>query len=1228
MVVLEQFVRNLRESHLIPPEEVASLQKALQASKTPRSVEDVAKMLVQGGKLTHYQAATISQGRHQSLILGEYVLLDILGKGGMGVVFRARHRLMDRVVALKTLSPAAMKPDTVQRFYREVKAAARLSHPNIVTAYDAGEHSGTHYLVMEFVVGRDLAAIVREKGPLPLRQAVDCAQQAARGLQYAHTHGVVHRDVKPSNLLLSQDGMIKILDMGLARLNENIAGTPVAMDLTGTGQIMGTVDYMSPEQAEDVRAADQRSDIYSLGCTLFYLLGRRPAYGGDTIIKRILAHRDEPIPSVTEVRPDCPESLDEVIQRMMAKRPDDRPQSMADVLAELESCLSDPDAGPPFAASSPGQFDMVGNWLEDLAHADATPSTEGSQVREATLGSRPDADIHSRPPGSSAGGSTIRRFKQQTHRPAVKKSATASRGGRARKIIAAVATLAVVLAAVALTLIFGPHGSNTKGAKPKTVAVSPPGDAKKGGPREPAKPKRPPQGPAGEDAWADTRKRADRLVSQQHFAKAIHEYSSLASRAQDPALRKRCNDAIRGIEAEADAAFHEAEAIARQHLNQRQFREAREAIEPLFIAVGPVPSAGRAKKLLEEIGQAEKQSASKPDVPSEKPKPQPAAISPELLKQRQLDETFTKAMAPVENRVAAWDFQGAVQETEKVRFDVPELTARLAHRREEIRRMADLKQRMIAAITQADPPMKKTDLMLRGINGDLSKAEEEAITATLPNDKQESIAWPSLGPKAVQKMLQRVVRPDDTGDCLAAGLLSLIGRDVPSAEQHFDKARSLGADTAPYMALLAAKEFAKIRVLLDKHKYPEIEAILATLEEKYGKLPWFAANKPEIEAAANEAKRGLREKEAEATYAQAARLYRDGDFYELKPIVERFKAQFADSSVAADPQRKPSVGELEKAVADLGPLVRVQKDGKGDAKTIQEAVNQAARNSVIQIEEAGPWTEQIVVSREKEGLTIRGKKGILPIITVAGGENNHGEIISVQSQQLSLERLVLSRAEPGGPPGPAVTAGRGSISLRGAIVFGHCQAGKIDSQRSVFAGGVRTQDGIVAKNSVFFGHVGSNAACTLKNVLVCGPGSGGGGDRGGGGMGGGGINCGPDSELRHCTITSTLHLSGMSCLVSDCIVATIEASNDGHKIDHCDVYGEPPYLNQAKAGEGCINSPPQFADPKAIGFRLQSDSPCRKAASDGTDMGFAYTSELQELLKVFVDLRGRGRGKM
>jgi len=339
-ITIEQFVERLTQSGLMSAADVSAFQDSLPPDKRPKDVQQFAQALVQQRKLTKYQAQAVYQGQTKGLVFGQYTVLDQIGEGGMGVVLKAQHRRMKRTVAIKVLSSAGMKqPGAVERFHREVEAAAKLEHPNIVAAYDADEHQGVHYLAMQYVEGKDLATIVKDRGPLPIREAVEYTLQAARGLHYAHGEGIVHRDIKPGNLLLDNKGTVKILDMGLAR----IAGAEAAMGgperLTTTGQVMGTCDYMAPEQAMDSHLVDARADIYALGCTLYRLLTGNPPYRGESLMQILMAHQQAPIPSLCAARPETPAELDAVFQKMVAKKPEDRQPTMAEVIAELEAIL-------------------------------------------------------------------------------------------------------------------------------------------------------------------------------------------------------------------------------------------------------------------------------------------------------------------------------------------------------------------------------------------------------------------------------------------------------------------------------------------------------------------------------------------------------------------------------------------------------------------------------------------------------------------------------------------------------------------------------------------------------------------------------------------------------------------------------------------------------------------------------------------------------------------------
>ena len=311
------------------------------ADQVDAGVEVLLSKLVKDGHITSFQSDKLKAGESSDIYFGDYVVIDKLGQGGMGTVLLAKHRRMDRLVAIKILPITILESkEAVARFYQEVKVAAKLTHPNIVHAYDAGEHHGFQYLVMEYVPGFDLSEVLSQLGPVPLPMALDYLKQACKGLEYAHRKGVVHRDVKPSNILLSEEGEIKILDMGLARISDSPFNQAMTQ-LTTTGQVMGTVEYMSPEQAEDTRQADQRSDIYSLGCTFYRLLTGKSPFTRDTVVKTILAHRTDSIPALETGFPEN-ESVNQLFQRMVAKQPEDRFQTVSEVIEAIE-CIENGD---------------------------------------------------------------------------------------------------------------------------------------------------------------------------------------------------------------------------------------------------------------------------------------------------------------------------------------------------------------------------------------------------------------------------------------------------------------------------------------------------------------------------------------------------------------------------------------------------------------------------------------------------------------------------------------------------------------------------------------------------------------------------------------------------------------------------------------------------------------------------------------------------------------------
>jgi serine/threonine-protein kinase len=344
---VDTLLQVLRRVELLTPEQVEQVAEQLAPLyEDPRAL---GQYLVEIDWLTGFQVHLLFEGLWDELRIGPYYIMDRLGEGGVSEVFKAWDALRGRIVALKVLRQhLASQSDAVRQFQQELQAVTRLNHPNVIKTFDADQLGNLHYFAMEFVEGTDLDQYVQRHGKLEIEEACDYVRQVAQGLQHSHQLGLVHRDIKPANLFLinppsplnslaaaglaprrGPDPVVKILDWGLARLQSKPEAPvdPAGVDLGGEqGQLIGTADYIAPEQSEDASLVDIRADIYSLGCTFYFLLTGQPVFPGNSLMQKILQHQRTPPPSVRELRPEVPEEIDNLIRKMLEKQPKDRIQ--------------------------------------------------------------------------------------------------------------------------------------------------------------------------------------------------------------------------------------------------------------------------------------------------------------------------------------------------------------------------------------------------------------------------------------------------------------------------------------------------------------------------------------------------------------------------------------------------------------------------------------------------------------------------------------------------------------------------------------------------------------------------------------------------------------------------------------------------------------------------------------------------------------------------------------
>jgi predicted Ser/Thr protein kinase len=1050
--------------------------------------------------------------------LGQYEILEVLGRGGMGVVYKAQQASLGRAVAIKVL-PKTFCSDGmfIQRFGREARAAAAVRHPNIIEVYDIGQDGGRHYIAMEFIEGETLGELLKREGQLPPERALAMLKDVASALAEAHEYGVLHRDIKPANILIDLKGRVKVADFGLAKQ----AGVDVTVTVTGAS--LGTPLYMPPEISRG-KAADARSDLYSLGATFYQALAGKPPFDGVTPAELIVKHIEERVPPLQKLAPDASPALCRVIHKLLRKKPEERVQS-AEAL------------------------------LEALGKLDAQGGPHGAKTVTAPA---------------------------RAHHPSLEERRAAKRHkGRVGLIAGAVAAVAV---AVVLFLVLrdgrdeAPQGKKPpeEVETPEPTGKSPTPPVVKPGPKPTTKTPHPSEkAPKPPEAPADPR---------EVEAKELLEGAQRTAR-EGTWLSAETYLATLGREF-ADTKCYTANKTAIDALNQKVAAALKKPETPTLprdkpdVQPKPPPDTNPIGPPKAEPG------------PTEDPKVAEAA-----RKQRVLDAQWTKITEPVQARLASWDFTEAQKALGTVSVP-PELADRLAEQKDQLARLVKLKAKMIATINDAKPPWKKSHLLLTGMNGDITKADASGITARV-GDKMEAVAWKDLKSRSLSMLLNRCLDRQRGDDWIAGGLLTLAMDDPSRAEGYFRQAEKLGGKIEPYLSPLAEVAFARAKALLDKKQFDDAQKALSEIETRYGKSPWYGLHGAEMDEARGRLKDGLGQivdAEAEKLYARAAGLYKSGRHFDLKAVVDKLRTErYRTSPAVTDAKRDPSFSIMAARVAKLGKRVTVGQRGKADFRTVQSAILAVPPYSLIEIQDSGMYKEQVVIPKEKEGLTIRGKEGCWPVITF---EDRFGTPLEVRAPRTTLERMAIVRPPQHAHTLTSIVVKAPPIWFRSSIVA--TGGSGADSHRCLNVEGNPAP--VEAENCLFIGNMGCAGPLVMRDCLwpfgrVRGR-----------------------LELRNVTVGSIN--TDRPCDVRDSIIHQITGLHADTQVNYSCVYGA--YKGIAKPGKGCHTKDPQFLDAKNFDYRLKSTSPCKGKASDGGDMGCRITPDMLKMLALTRKLQEMG----